>query len=272
MAELISKTGERVIPEDFKSRQEYILYLRHLFAYEFAKHQIPKDSVVLEVGCGEGYGANVLSQEVKKIFALDVDKNAVAHASKKYGSENCIYRAYDGAKIPYEDASFDAAVSFQVIEHIEDDANYVSQVHRVLKKDGMFICTTPNRTHRLKPGQKPLNEFHVREYYPHELESLLKSKFSDVKVWGIRGNKEVQAIEMERVKPVFDPTLDPLNLRMLMPRPLRRAISKIIKNVTRKNPKDGSDVDFLDKYSLDDHYVIKDNIEESLALLAICKK
>lgn len=197
MAKLISKTGERVIPEDFESKEEYLIYLLHLFAYEFAKKEIPENKFVLEVGCGEGYGTSLLSQNSAKIIAMDVDKNTITHASEKYGAENCVFKLYDGIRIPYEDNTFDAVVSFQVIEHIQDDVNYVSEIYRVLRRDGLFIVTTPNRTYRLKPGQKPLNEFHVREYYRQELENILRKKFSDVSVWGIRGNEEVQRIEKE---------------------------------------------------------------------------
>ncbi len=262
----ILKTGERVIPEDFQSKEEYLVYLRHLFAYEFAKEQIPQGSTILEVGCGEGYGANLLSPKVKKIIALDVDEETIAHALKKYGLENCVFKTYDGVKIPYEDNTFDAVISFQVIEHVKNDAGFVSEIHRVLRKDGLFLVTTPNRTYRLKPGQKPLNEFHVREYYSYELENLLKSRFPDVKVWGIRGTQEVQKIETERVKPVFDPSYDPLNLRKLIPKSIRRAVADAIKHRYK------SDEDFLSTYSLKDYYVIKDNIENSLGLLGLCRK
>lgn len=62
MTELILKTGKRIIPEQFESKKEYLLYLRHLFAYEFAKDNISKNSFVLEVGCGEGYGTSLISR------------------------------------------------------------------------------------------------------------------------------------------------------------------------------------------------------------------
>ena len=273
MAELISKTGERIIPEKFESREEYLIYLRHLFAYKFAKDNISKNSFVLEVGCGEGYGTNLLSQNAVKIIGVDVDRNTIAHASKKYGTENCIFRVYDGARIPYEDNTFDAVISFQVIEHVYDDINFVSEIYRVLKRNGVFILTTPNRTFRLKPGQKPWCRFHIREYYPHELENVLKTKFLDVKVWGIRGNEEVQRIEIERVKQALNIiSLDPLNLRKLIPEPLKPKIIRILRRITRRNQRSENDKNYLNKYSLKDFYIIKNNVRDSLDLLGICKK
>jgi SAM-dependent methyltransferase len=150
--------------------------------------------------------------------------------------------------------------------------NYVSEIYRVLKRDGFFIVTTPNRAYRLKPGQKPLNEFHVREYYRQELENILRKKFSDVSVWGIRGNEEVQRIEKERVKSilVLDPRFDPLNLKRLIPRPVRAKIAKILRGKRYQRGK--NDADFLNKYSLEDYYIIKDDVDDSLVLLGVCKK
>jgi SAM-dependent methyltransferase len=273
MIQLISKTAERVRPEKFESKEEYLIFLRHLFVYEFVKGKILKNSFVLEIGCGEGYGTNLLSQNVAKIIALDVDKNTIAHASEKYGSENSVFRVYDGAKIPYENNTFDAVISFQVIEHIQDDTNYVSEIHRVLKTNGIFILTTPNRTYRLKPGQKPWNRFHIREYYPHELENILKNKFPDVKVWGIRGSDEIQRIEIKRVKQNLSIiSFDPLNLRKLIPESLKSVIIKILNGIVRRNQRSKNDRGFLNRYSVKDYYVIKNNVRDSLDLLGICKK
>lgn len=266
---MITKNGERIIPEEFNSKEEYLLYLRHLFAYEFAKDKISENSFVLEVGCGEGYGTNLLSQRSGKIIGLDVEKDTIAHSSGKYEAENCLFRTYDGVKIPYEDNTFDTVISFQVIEHIQDDINYVSEIYRVLKRNGIFILTTPNRTNRLKPGQKPWNRFHIREYYPEELEKILSNKFYDVKIWGIRGNEEVERIEMVRIKQHINIiSLDPLNIRKLIPKPLK----KILKRINHKEHSAKDDENFLNKYDLKNYYIIKSDVRESLDLLGICKK
>lgn len=267
------KTGEQIIPKKFESKEEYLLYLRHLFAYYFAKDNILENSAVLEVGCGEGYGTFLLQKKFKKIIGLDVDKNIVAHASKKYGSENCIFRVYDGLKLPYKDDTFDAVISFQVIEHIQDDINYISEIYRILKRNGIFLLTTPNRTYRLKPGQKPWNRFHIREYYLHELENILKNKFLDIKVWGIRGDEEVQRIETERVKQGLGiNSFVLLNLRKIIPETLKPVIIKILRRIIHRNQRSKNKRYFLNKYSLKNYYIIKSNLRDSLDFLAICKK
>jgi len=261
MTEDTKKTSERIIPDNFKSKEEYLLYLRHLFAYEFASRAFPKDCCCLEVGCGEGYGTSLLSKYVKEIIGLDVDNEIIMHAQKKYRTANCYFILYDGEKIPFEDYKFDGVISFQVIEHIEDDKRFVSEIHRVLKENGIFILTTPNRTYRLKPRQKPWNPFHVREYYPLELDNLLKSVFHEVKVLGIRGTEEVQKIEKNRVKLSSNFP----NLKKFLPDSSKRKLVDIISK--RKT----TTQDFRAKYSIKD-FDVTDDVTQSLDLLGVCKK
>jgi SAM-dependent methyltransferase len=273
MARLTSKTSERITPEAFKSREEYLLYLRHLFAYGFAKGTVAENSLVLEVGCGEGYGTSLLSGNQEKVIGLDVDKNAIARAREKYGSENCVFTLYDGFRIPYEDNFFDAVISFQVIEHIRDDINFVSEIHRVLRTNGVLILTTPNGALRIKRGQKPWNRFHIREYYPDELENLLKIKFSDVKILGIHGNEEVQSIENERVRQSLAIIAsDPLHIRKLLPEAVKQRMIGILRGMTIWNQRIQDKMDFIEKYSLKDFYMSENNINDSLDLLVILKK
>jgi len=156
-----------------------------------------------------------------------------------------------------------------VIEHVQDDISYVSEIYRVLKRNGLLMLTTPNKTYRLRPGQNPWNRFHIREYYSHELENILKTKFSDVKLWGIRGNKEVEGIERQRVK---QPARIISFLRKVMPEPLEIVIIRVLKRIARRKQKSQNGEDFLSKYGLRDYYVIQDNVVDSLDLLGICRK
>ncbi len=258
MIKLLPNTGERIIPEYYlRSKEEYLVYLRHLFAYEFAKTKLSKENYVLEIGCGEGYGTNILSQQVSNIIGLDVCEDTIGYASEKYKSNNLLFEKYDGIKLPYPDETFDVVISFQVIEHIPDDLNYISEIYRVLKKGGIFICTTVN-----KNGEKLSTPFHVREYHPHDLENILKTKFSDVLLWGIRGDIEIQKIEEKRIKRGIIRTSFDI-FKKFIPKPIKR----IIRNLKYSNK------DFTNKYNSKNYYIITEDIENcSLDLLGICKK
>ena len=66
-----------------------------------------------------------------------------------------------------------AVVSFETIEHIDDDDGFIAEAARVLKPDGILPISTPNKD-VTSPSGPPENEFHVREYLREEFEGLLR--------------------------------------------------------------------------------------------------
>jgi len=271
MTRIGAKTTERINPEQwFSSREEYLLYLRHLFAYEFARTLIGPSDSVLEVGSGEGYGAKMLSATASRVVGLDVDPVSVQAATAKYDSDKLSFRHYDGHSIPFEESAFDFVVSFQVIEHVQDVPFYLSEIRRVLRPKGTLLLTTPNRVYRLKPGQKPWNRFHLREYDAPELAAVLVGSFPGAAVRGVRGTDEVQAIEKARV--AWALKSGPAGaLRRNMPEPMRRLAGRILGLSGRKR-RSGETPDFLTRYSTSDYSVTEKEVDQSLDLLAVCGK
>jgi 2-polyprenyl-3-methyl-5-hydroxy-6-metoxy-1,4-benzoquinol methylase len=269
----LSKTGERLVPEDINSRDDQLQFLRHLAAYEFVKGQLSSQQTVLEVGCGEGYGSNYLSKSCKEIIGIDVEISAIEHAKKKYTTANCSFKEYNGSNIPYSENHFDFIVSFQVIEHVDNDAAFVKELGRVLKPGGTAFITTPNKTYRLKPGQKPWNRYHKREYYPKELETVIQKTFPKAVVWGVFGNEEITQIEFNRVKTgLLLSIVARLQIRRLMPESLDFIIARMIRTLKGKKIPETGNKDFIDRYTLADFTVKGNNVEGSLDLMGICKK
>ncbi len=274
MSDNISFTGERIGPEDFTSIEKYFILLLHKYNYKIARENISPNNNVLEVGCGEGFGTNFLSPYAKKIVGIDVDKNIIEHCNKKYTSSNCSFKHYDGYQIPFSDNSFDTVISFQVIEHVQDDINFISEAHRVLKNGGKYILTTPNKTTRIKKGKKkPWNRFHIREYNAIELKKLMEKKFSKVDMKGINATEDIYNSEHIRIKKaIFVDSLDPLNLRNLIPESITPFIIKLIRKISGLENRKKLTKEILKKYSVDDYKLEDNNFDKSIHLLSICKK
>jgi SAM-dependent methyltransferase len=84
-----------------------------------------------------------------------------------------------------QDASFDFALAVEVLEHVAEDARFVSEVHRVLKPGGAFLMTTPNGD-----AVANTNPDHKRHYTRERLRQLLASEFDRVEVrYAIRGGR-----------------------------------------------------------------------------------
>jgi SAM-dependent methyltransferase len=179
-AELIL-TGERTLPGI--SRENY-WFQRHLVAYERAETIAPGLRVI-DVGCGEGYGPAMLARVADEVLGVDIAPEVVEHAAATYQARDLSFRVMDVGSLRVDDASFDLAVSFQVVEHLVDVSGYFDELSRVLRPGGIAMITTPNRL-TISPGRDdPINPFHLREYTPDELSRELSAHFDEVSLEGM---------------------------------------------------------------------------------------
>ncbi|MBN3507398.1 class I SAM-dependent methyltransferase [Mycolicibacterium nivoides] len=160
-------TGERTIPG---LAEENYWFRRHEVVYQRLAGRCV-DREVLEAGCGEGYGADLIADVARRVVALDYDEATVAHVRARYPRVDI--RHGNLAELPLADESVDVVVNFQVIEHLWDQGQFVSECFRVLRPGGVFLVSTPNRI-TFSPGRDtPLNPFHTRELNGAELTELL---------------------------------------------------------------------------------------------------
>ncbi|TFV60349.1 class I SAM-dependent methyltransferase [Mycobacterium sp. PS03-16] len=160
-------TGERTVPglaeENYWFRRHEVVYAR------LADRCTGRD--VLEAGCGEGYGADLIADVAHRVIALDYDEATVAHVRARYPRIDV--RHANLAALPLPDASVDVVVNFQVIEHLWDQPQFVAECLRVLRPGGLLLMSTPNRI-TFSPGlDTPVNPFHTRELNAAELTELL---------------------------------------------------------------------------------------------------
>jgi ubiquinone/menaquinone biosynthesis C-methylase UbiE len=159
----------------------------HLKRYEFAKDYI-KGKVILSVACGNGYGEHMFATDggAQKVIGVDVSEEAITFAKENYSADNLEFFVGDALRLGLPDDSVDVVVSFETIEHIEDDRGYLKELKRVLRPGGTALISTPNRAKSLSNyvSRKPLNPYHVREYLRSELMDLLGGYFDNITLYG----------------------------------------------------------------------------------------
>ena len=196
---MLTLTGERTIPdldiENYWFRRHEVVYQR------LAKHCVGRD--VLEAGCGEGYGADLLAGVAHRVVALDYDAAAVAHVASRYPRVEVMQANL--AELPLPAASVDVVVNFQVIEHLWDQAQFISECARVLRPSGVLMVSTPNRI-TFSPGcDTPINPFHTRELNADELsELLIEAGFAEVSISGLFHGPLLQEMDARHGGSIID--------------------------------------------------------------------
>jgi 2-polyprenyl-3-methyl-5-hydroxy-6-metoxy-1,4-benzoquinol methylase len=239
------------------------IHQRLFKAYVIGKKYVIGD--VLEVGCGEGRGVSLLMENARSFTAVDKIEPVIAQLQKQYPSGT-----FKSMNIPplggLADNAYDVVFSFQVIEHIQDDALYLQEIHRVLKPGGTALITTPNRKMSLSR-----NPWHIREYLPAELKNLAARIFSNAEVKGITGNEKVMAYYEQNKKSVEKFTRwDVLDLQHKLPASLLKVPYEILNRWNRNKLQDTDDK--LVKDIRHEDYIEVDNATDALDLLLICKK
>lgn len=163
---------ERFLPSD----NDPMINYDHLHRYAFAKRYV-KGKKVLDLACGEGYGSYILSEDAEQVIGIDLDGDIINHASSKYIRTNIEFMQGSILEVPIEGKGlFDVIVCFEAIEHIEDHKRLLREVKRLLKENGSFIVSTPNKK-VYSDDINYKNPFHVKELYFKEFKTLVKEHF-----------------------------------------------------------------------------------------------
>jgi SAM-dependent methyltransferase len=183
-------TGERTIPG---LAEENYWFRRHEVVYRRLLH-LCAGRDVLEAGCGEGYGADLIASVAGRVVAVDYDEATVAHVQARYPRVTML--AGNLAALPLPDASVEVVVNFQVIEHLWDQPQFVAECARVLRPGGLLLMSTPNRI-TFSPGRDtPINPFHTRELNAAELSELLSGEgFSVESMLGVFHGKRLVELD-----------------------------------------------------------------------------
>ncbi|MEO8102460.1 MAG: class I SAM-dependent methyltransferase [Betaproteobacteria bacterium] len=197
MSDPLTFTGERFVPGAADAKGE--MWYEHWHRYHYVLALV-HGKQVLDVACGEGYGSALMSRRAAQVHGVDLSAEAIEHARRAYaGRPNLQLTEASCTHLPFEAASFDVVVSFETIEHIREQAEFLDEIRRVLKADGVLILSSPNKAEYAdKRGFN--NAFHVKELYRPELEALLAPRFAHTR-WLSQRNAFVSLIAPEAPEP-----------------------------------------------------------------------
>lgn len=226
-------------------------YARYKFAEKFVKNRI-----VLDAGCGTGYGTAYLSRWADKIVGLDISSQAIDYARSHFQRENLRYQIMDCSMMALPERFFGVVCAFELIEHIPDYKKFLQEIQRVSKPGGVILISTPNKL--LSPGQNP---HHIKEFTPREFKDLLWQYFPEVKIYGQKASRRAKEAFYGTSLKRFLARLDFLRWHDLIPRRIYRVLSRIF------------------GFAMEEDLTVEDyssfsqsELEKAENLLAVCKK
>jgi len=160
--------GERGVVLNIENHDEMLVK-----RYDFA-NLFNNCSLVLDLCCGSGFGAEILAKKAWRVDAIDKEADAIDFAKKFHDKGNIQWFVETFPPIFKKDKLYDLVVSHESIEHMEDDDAFLAEVKRVMSDDATLCMTTPQK------NDKPPAKWHYREYSKEEYKKLLKKHFSDV--------------------------------------------------------------------------------------------
>ncbi|HEU4979444.1 MAG TPA: class I SAM-dependent methyltransferase [Solirubrobacteraceae bacterium] len=186
----LALTGERTLPD---VPEENYWFQRHLVVYEWIAARTAGLRVV-DMACGEGYGADVLARRAARVVGVDANPEAHEHARLRYVRPNL---SFVRDMVETYDEPCDAVVFLQTIEHVQDAGAVLERFKALTGPDGVAFVSTPNVLTLAPEGaERSGNPWHVHEYRPEEFEALCRAHFSRVQLFGLYHARRLRVHEL----------------------------------------------------------------------------
>jgi SAM-dependent methyltransferase len=130
-----------------KSAKRKVNYIRD----ELEKYKNNNYKFIIDIGCEDCFQVKYISKilNIPKYECVNIkDWQGTSYASTR---EDCNFRYYDGKKLPYKDKTVDVIMAFQTLHHIPNIREYVKEIRRILKNNGLLILREHNNIGNIKP-------------------------------------------------------------------------------------------------------------------------
>jgi 2-polyprenyl-3-methyl-5-hydroxy-6-metoxy-1,4-benzoquinol methylase/spore coat polysaccharide biosynthesis protein SpsF (cytidylyltransferase family) len=152
------------------------------YHYEIALRHLTRGMKVLDLACGAGHGVRAIAGSVREVHGGDLDAETIAEARAATTDRNVFYHVVDGAATGFDEGSFDAVLSMETIEHVDDEDRFVAELRRVLRPGGVLVLSTPQNSQ----GHIPITYMHEREYSLEQITALVGRYFQIEETIGLK--------------------------------------------------------------------------------------
>lgn len=246
-------------------------YCQYRAVYEYAT-QFVQAKHVLDIGCGEGYGAHLLAQHAKEVHAIDKHKKTIQKAQQKYSLPNLSFIVQDVKRLSeYTFDTFDIVCCFHVIEHIKEPVRLLMDIKELLSESGILLISTPNRYSPFRRSTGMEWPFHEREFSVNEFSELLTANFKNVELYALHTCENVrkfQDIRAQYVHQIFK--WDIMRMRQWLPKRLLQ-FSFNVGGKVLKSFINATHSTLIDSVAVSDYHVSDTELHHGLDLIGVCQ-
>jgi len=144
---------EQVVPKemDTSNHLQGLALKNHLRRYYVSRDWIAahlngrRRPRILDLACGTGFGSEILA-EVGEVVGVDISEESLEYATEHYKSANTSFRLGNADDPGFLESlgRFDAVVSLETVEHLDDHYGYMRWVRDVLSPDGAMVVSFPS--------------------------------------------------------------------------------------------------------------------------------
>jgi SAM-dependent methyltransferase len=146
----------------------------HVARYQLAKACLRQDRV-LDVGCGYGAGACIMSPAFAEYVGIDPDEVAIDWARRVVAPRfpHTVFltkEEYENQRLPHD---FGVSIAFEVIEHVHDPRALLQFLLTSTRNGGLVLLSTPNGASSLHQRSLFRSPFHIDEFEISQIDTLV---------------------------------------------------------------------------------------------------
>lgn len=176
--QFVHHEGERVCPD-----APDLIFEGHLENYRFMA-QFIVGMEVLDVGCGNGYGAQwLLDAGAVGVHGIDRSRSALRYARRRYGDARLVFQRMNAERLQFPPTRFDVVTSLENLEHLRHPERCIAETRRVLRANGLFLLATPNKEISAPGEGRCPNRYHRTEFDFDGLDGLLRRHYRETAIF-----------------------------------------------------------------------------------------
>lgn len=154
--------------------------------YEKIRDHFAGGRTCVDVGCSIGVGSNILSQEARFVWGLDVNKEAIQFATLAFKRPNLDFAVFDIENPPTQEVSkFELIVASEILEHLANVEEGLISIKRLMGKNAIVFITCPNGNNKEVIENENKHGYHLQHWKAGEFYELMTKNFQAVTLYSV---------------------------------------------------------------------------------------